>query len=488
MKILKSLPVFILTLFLCSVAFSQTLFPEKMKIRTTHDYCIDCGNPKAYADQFTLDYISDVINRRYRFGPGTNTVTFQVLVDASGFNSVISYNDPSNSGLTWDIIRLLNGSLWKPAKENGKRISSAVNVVFTIANGKVSGHMQAVERDELAELEPAGDPTIYNKTYKYKNPNIDKYDFESWNRFDSMMPDNVCEALQVDKTDVLWLGTAKGLTRFDGTSFVNVNENNSPLKTTSIVNTIATDKNNDTWMAADKNIYRYNHNGGWLLFDSTNFKIAGASHIIINPSGEVFFTSSKGLQIVRNDKVRLMDKQFLDMLPSEDVRYAYFDTKERLWIGTSKGNIMIDKKRKITVFNTDKANSPLKNTVITNITEDDKGNLYFALEAIDKTTNESDQEGLAVLNGNAWSFYNDKNSGMPSNRINSLLFDKAERALWIGTPISGLVRFDLKTNIWENYNNHNSNMPSYNIADLSMDSKGNIYAATSNGLLRLKKH
>jgi len=174
------------------------------------------------------------------------------------------------------------------------------------------------------------------------------------------------------------------------------------------------------------------------------------------------------------------------MLPSDNVSYAYFDSHERLWIGTAKGSIMIDKKRKPTIFNN--TNTPLKNTTITGITEDDKGNLYFSLQAIDKPGDETDDEGLAVFsNSGTWAHYNDKNSGMPSNRINSMLFDKFEHVLWLGTPESGLVRFDLK-NGWENYNNHNCAMPSYNIGDLSQDSKGNIYAATSNGLLRVKRH
>jgi len=85
-----------------------------------------------------------------------------------------------------------------------------------------------------------------------------------------------------------------------------------------------------------------------------------------------------------------------------------------------------------------------------------------------------------------WFHYNDKNSGMPSNHVNSLLYDKLEHVLWISTHESGLVRFDLKDG-WENYNNINSAVPGFDIYQMAQDSKGNIYAATVNGLLRIRK-
>lgn len=67
-----------------------------------------------------------------------------------------------------------------------------------------------------------------------------------------------------------------------------------------------------------------------------------------------------------------------------------------------------------------------------------------------------------------------------------MLYDKYEHVLWIGTEQSGLVRFNLKDG-WENYHNNNSPMPGYTINKLAQDSKGVIYAATVNGLLRIKK-
>ena len=124
---------------------------------------------------------------------------------------------------------------------------------------------------------------------------------------------------------------------------------------------------------------------------------------------------------------------------------------------------------------------------ISDAVEDEKGNLYFSLVNYNKVADDDDKEGLAILKpGGKWLHYNDKNSGMPSNRVNNILYDKFEHVLWLGTDQSGIVRFNLKDG-WENYNNVNSPAPGHTIYQLVQNSKGDIYVTTANGLLRLRK-
>ncbi|MDB5111112.1 MAG: hypothetical protein JWR67_2226 [Mucilaginibacter sp.] len=442
---------------------------------------MDCGDPKATCEAFTLNYISDKLNRRYNFGNGSGSITFQVLVDSTGFSCVLSHTDVTHSMLTNDLIRFLNGNIWRPAMENGKPVSASVNVSFKIVNGKISGQM---ERMDLTELNAPGNPTVYNKQYQYVNPSLNTYDFTVFTKYNSPLPDNIGEACVVDKSDILWYATPHGLARFDGKTINAVNETNSPLTATTAVHDIAVDKDNNKWLYANKAIYMYS-DAGWRIFDSTHVAISSGYHIIANPEGEVFFTSHKGLLILRNDKIRLLNKELIGQLPSNNVYYAYYDTHKRLWIGTFRGSIMIDKKQKVTVFNN--PNTPLNNVCISGIAEDEQGNLYFSLHAYKTSTGDVDEEGIAMLRADGkWFHYNDKNSGMPSNHVNSLLYDKFEHVLWIGTHQSGLVRFDLKDG-WENYHNNNSAIPGYDIYQIAQDSKGVIYAATANGLLKIRK-
>jgi ligand-binding sensor domain-containing protein len=305
-----------------------------------------------------------------------------------------------------------------------------------------------------------------------------------WTKYNSPLPDNIAQSFAIDKTDLLWYATARGLTRFDGKTFNPVNEFNSPFTAETAVRDITVDKDNNKWVYINNTIYKCT-DAGWQVYDFKKFIKSGITHILNSSNVKLIFTNKEGLLFVRNDKVVLLNKKTIPLLPSNNVLYAYVDSRNRLWIGTSKGSIMIDRDFFVTTFNT--SDTPLKNVCISGAVEDEKGNLYFSLIGINKVEGDNDKVGVAVLktNGN-WIHYNDKNSGMPSNRVNNILYDKFEHVLWIGTDQSGLVRFNLKDG-WENYHNNNSAAPGYTIYQLVQDSKGVIYATTANGLLRIRK-
>jgi hypothetical protein len=467
--------------FLPAGLLAQNLFLQKVEACNTSNYCVDCGDPKATCDQVTLDNICEKIFRRYSLGTFKGSITFQVLIDSTGFGCVLSHTDVTNSPPTADMIRYLNGILWRPAKVNGKIVTSSVNVIFRIAYGRIYSQIQ---RMDLTELKPPGDPIIYNKTAVYANPSLKTYEFTVWTKYNSPLPDNISRSCTVDKSDVLWYATAAGLTRFDGTNFNPVNEFNSPFIAQNPAGSIAADKDNAVWVYINDGIYKVTADK-WQFFDFKKFFTSPVTHILNSSNGKLLFTTNEGLVAVKSEKVALLSKKNMPQLPSNEISFAYVDSRQRLWVGTSKGTIMIDNNSFVTTFNN--SNTPLKNMSISDVTEDETGNLYFALVNCNKVEGDDDKEGLAVLKPKgSWLHYNDKNSGMPSNRINDILYDKFEHVLWLGTDQSGIVRFNLKDG-WENYHNVNSPAPGHTIYQIAQDSKGVIYVATANGLLRMKK-
>jgi hypothetical protein len=482
MKVRSLLLVFLFSLLLSNGLFAQNIYPEKIDVLVLPKFCMDCGAPKANCDSFVLGNICDRINRRYNFAKGAGNISFQVLVKSTGISCVLSHSDVTHSPLTAELVIALNTCIWTPAQQEGIPVNSSVNVMFTIGNGKITAQM---ERMDLTDLGAPGNATVYNKDYKYNNQSINKYNLTVFTRYNSPLPDNRSLAALVDKSDILWYGSSQGLTRFDGQKFNPVNETNSPLTGTTAVHTIALDKENNKWMYANKAVYMAS-DSGWRVFDSVHLGIPRPYRIVTTHTGEIFFPNSKGLLIVRNGKVRLIDKSVVFQLPSNNVYYAYYDSKERLWIGTARGSIMIDKKQNVTDFNGLK--TPLNNMCITNIQEDEHGNMYFSLYAAKKApADDIEEEGIAVMSsGGHWEHYNDKNSGMPANHVNAILYDKFEHCLWVGTRLAGLVRFDLKEG-WENYHNNNSTLPGYDISQIVQDSKGVLYVSTANGLVMFTK-
>jgi len=461
---------------------AQNLFLEKIDICGSATYCMDCGETKATCGQFTLDYIANLINHKYIFkDSGSGSISFQVLVDSTGFSCVLSHSDTTRSQLTIDLIRYLNGCIWKPAIENGKRVNSSVNVVFSITKGKVAGRM---DRMDLSELKPPGNPIVYNRSYTYENSSLKNYDFTVWTKYNSPLPDNIGQICVMDRSGLLWYGTAHGLTRFNGTTFDPVNEFNSPLISETAVRDIAVDKDNNKWIYAYNSIYKYNA-GNWQVIDFKKFLLSGVYHILNSRGGELLFTTKNGLVVQRGNRIVLLNKKTFKQMPSNNVFFAYYDSHKRLWIGTAGGTIMVDRDFFVTDFKTQ--GSPLKDVCITGATEDEKGNLYFSMQAIKPNGDDDDKEGIAMLRADGkWFHYNDKNSGMPSNQVNNMLYDRFDHVLWIATSKSGLVRYNLNGG-WENYHNNNSPLPGFEIHQLAQDAKGIIYAATANGMLRIRK-
>ncbi|RYY69546.1 MAG: hypothetical protein EOO13_09200 [Chitinophagaceae bacterium] len=216
--------------------------------------------------------------------------------------------------------------------------------------------------------------------------------------------------------------------------------------------------------------------------------IDGAYHIINNPAtGEVFFCSEEGLIINKSGKWTAINKSNFSNLPSNRVSFAKRDAKNRIWIGTYGGTVMIDENNQLTNF--ENSNTILKGKCITSMDEDEEGNLFFSLYEFDRKEKGkvNNNEGIAIRHADGtFQQFTTENSGMPFNHSNCVLYDRFEKVLWISTDRAGLVRYDLKGN-WENYHNQNSAIPTSYISTMAFDNKGNLYLASRQGLVKIER-
>jgi len=479
--------ILVLLLLLAIVRLhSQNLFPQTVDGCHLSQFCLDCGDPQATYESSAFMKVADLMNSKYNFKGGKGQIMLQVLVDSLGKGCVISHTDASKSSLTQDLINNLNQCTWNPAMENNKAVNSSINILFQIVDDKLTGSVERVNQQNLNEnMSNPGTPVVYNKSFNYKNPSLNSYEFSVWQKKNSGLPNDMSQLCVVDNSNVVWYGTYNGFAKFDGKQFEWMNEKNSPFKKTESIEALAVDKQNNKWVFSNESLYKFD-NQSWQNVPISNVKVSNVDVISCNDFGETILATDTGVVILKADKIEILTNKQIPALPSNNIFCAYRDKKGRLWIGTYEGSVMIDEKGTITDFN--KTSTPIKNSSITEVAEDKDGNLYFALYAY-KPHKERDvaQEGFAVFTKDGmWNHYNDSNSGLPANHINSLLYDPFENILWIGTNEAGLVRFDLKGN-WENYHNQNSKVPSSYIFGMSQDSNGNIYVSTFNGMLRIHK-
>lgn len=483
------------TIFILLVGFSvnlngQNIFPVKLENCAAEAFCLDCGNVKAGYEAEEFLKLQDKLNESLNLQGIKGSVKVQVLVRSKGSACVLSHSDQSKSQVTLKIIEELNKfRKWTPAvNSDNKEEKSSINLVFTVADGKISGKIERIDITTLRKsFDAPRSPQIYNKTYSYKNENLKKYKITVWNSKNSNLPNNMNDHIAIDKNGLVWLTVDEGLVAFDGKDFKSAEQNITDKGKYFAYYALAADNNNTKWVYAKDNIYSFD-DAKWIKYESTEIGIDGAYRIINNPgTGEVFFCSDDGLTILKDGHWSTINKRKIKGLPSNRVAFAKRDSKNRIWIGTFSGSAVIDADGKAANF--EKTNTPLKGKCITSMDEDENGTLYFTLFEFDRKeiTRVNNNEGIAVryTDGSFKQFTTD-NSGMPFNHTTCVLYDKAEKILWISTDRAGLVRYDLKDG-WENYHNENSDIPTSYISTMTFDEKGNLLLATRQGLVKIER-
>lgn len=480
----------IFLVFFSTLLHAQNLFPKKNDNCLTEQFCLDCGEIKANVDNPKLTALITQLSSSNNLKGLKGKVMFQILVDSTGKGCVLSHSDVSDHPVSQSITRALNSFTgFTPAKSKDKtegRVS--FNMSFEIANEKMIAKVERVDANAFKKsFDKPRSPEIYNKDYAYKNENLKNYKITVWNSGNSNLSNDMNDNMTIDKTGMIWLTIDEGLVKFDGTKFYNAEQNITAKGNYFGYYAIETDNNNTKWVYGKDNIYSYDEKG-WKIYNPKEIGIDGAYEIVNNPiTGEVFFCSDEGLTILKDAKWSNINKDKVKELPSNRVAYAKRDSKNRIWIGTFSGSVMIDESGKAISFQD--TETVLKGKCITSMDEDEEGNLYFTLFEFERKVKGqiNNDEGFAIWykNGSIKQFTT-ANSGMPFNHTTCVLYDKRERVLWISTDRAGLVRYDLKDG-WENYHLENSELPTSYISTMRFDSNGVLYLATRKGLVRVER-
>lgn len=480
-------------IFLMSLTFqanAQNLFPVRLDNCKTEKFCLDCGDTKAGYDEKEFLKLQEKLNKELNLQGIKGAVKFQILIDSKGQACVLSHTDQSKNPISLKIVEELNHfKKWTPAITNGKKEEkSSINMIFSISENKIIGKVERVDITSFKKsFDKAKSPEIFNKTYSYKNENLKNYKITVWNTKNSNLPNNMNDNITIDKNGLIWLTIDEGLVKFDGKEFKNAEQNITDKGKFFAYYALATDNDDVKWVYGTNNIYSFD-NSKWTKYDPKEIGIDGAYKIVNNSkTSEVFFCSDEGLTIYKKGKWSNINKEKVKEFPSNRVTFAKRDSKNRIWIGTFSGTVMIDENGKAINFET--TQTILKGKCITSMDEDENGNLYFSLYEFERKEkgNVNNDEGIAIrYSDGTFKQFKTENSGMPFNHTNCVVYDKKEKVLWISTDRAGLVRYDLK-NGWENYHNENSEIPTSYISTMTMDEKGNLYLATRQGLVKIER-
>ncbi|MGP8200586.1 MAG: two-component regulator propeller domain-containing protein, partial [Limisphaerales bacterium] len=286
-----------------------------------------------------------------------------------------------------------------------------------------------------------------------------QYNCRTWMR-ETGLPVNAIRAIVQTKDGYLWLGTQKGLVRFDGVSFETISLPADLQFRPGIVGTLASSVNGGLWFGVE--------NGSMGFFDETKFH-SMENLPWVNPQmrigamredkrGLLWVGAAGGLGLYRRNNTN--DAAFLGQVTG--ITAMCEDAQHRVWLGTADDGLYSSEQGNIKPF----PDATLKKEAIFALASDSHGTLWVGTQA-----------GLRCYDANFI-----RTDPFPSLiDVKTLLTDR-HGAVWIGSAGDGLIRsFNGKAG----YLGRENGLANDFITALCEDSEGSLWVGTREGLSQL---
>jgi ligand-binding sensor domain-containing protein len=476
---LKTILFAVALIIISNTLYSQNLYPEKFEDCKLTTFCLDCGTQKAQPPKSILQSLFNGMGEK-NLAELKGTIDLQILIDQNGKPCLLSAENKTNiSSADLKLKESVNGGEnWAAAATGSKRENSSVCIILKFENGKYEAKRRIFDFANQANMSSKGTPDQKGSDKAQLTENWQLYD-----QANSELPWDMTRAIASDQKGDVWIGTDNGIVKITNGKWEHYNSSNTIIastannkKETKSVRDMVVDQKDNKWFVIGYDVYKYD-NHIWSKFDSLNSPINWARTSYADHLGNVFFTSWDGVAKFDGEKWSQLTKKNAK-LPSDKTLGVFVDSKERTWIGTFEGNVMIEK-GKTTLLN-DKS-SPLSKAYISQMHEDKKGNLWFSLH---------NEEGTAAgiyklsLDGVWERLLNDDPKMFVANSINEFFLDEQNGTLWVSQNNVGILKYAIASKKLEVYTNENSNVPSVHVAQITKDKDGAIWAATFAGVIK----
>ncbi len=263
-----------------------------------------------------------------------------------------------------------------------------------------------------------------------KNSNLYNLDI-LWPHYSAAngLADSTVSSIAIDRQNNAWIGTDKGLSKFDGTNWTTyTTQNGLPSNN---IHTVVMDRQGNIWVGSD---------GGASEFNGSNWKT---------------YTSADGLA-------------------HTDVQAITFDTSGNAWFGTYNGVSKFDGVKWSTYQH---SNLRPDTTIIYNnvlsATVDRKGHKWFGTYGygVDEFYNDT-----------VWRPYTWPGADIPYAKVFSVSVD-SQGVVWIGTFTGGVSRYDGSSwTVYTKPNSGNNGLADYSVPAVTFDSQNNKWFGTYNGI------
>jgi diguanylate cyclase (GGDEF)-like protein len=266
--------------------------------------------------------------------------------------------------------------------------------------------------------------------------NLSQLKIESWVT-EQGLPINTVQSMYQARDGALWIGTASGLARFDGTRFSTFEDASIPELSSRAAFGFMEDSGGTLWIAYSSGVARYRAGKFTLAIDRTTLQSRRAWAFAQASDGATWIATESGL--IRwargpsdSDAGSITHHlRVADGLPTDRLRALAFDRDGTLWIATTGGGLVSYANNK---FNTMNPANGFPHLEVRHVMADPAGGVWAATAGA----------GLVRVNGSEIKTYTVAD-GLPTNQLTYLARRSATRAgecdeIWIGTWGSGVVR------------------------------------------------
>jgi ligand-binding sensor domain-containing protein/signal transduction histidine kinase len=262
----------------------------------------------------------------------------------------------------------------------------------------------------------------------------------------------------------LWVGSRRGLARFDGAKFTELHDPLFPELDKASVNAMLATSDGSLWVGTARDgLFRYYRKKITKVplpsqVNSTPIlSLAESSdHVLWIGSGDGVFRSS------RDDDYKKVE--VLAEIPRTTVRAIHHEPPSKLWFGTSSGLYEFDQK----ILSHRSLTNGLKSNFIRTLLTDREGTLWCG-----------SNQGLAQLRGNKITHFTQRH-GLKDNTVSAVYQDR-QGIIWIGT-YGGLNRWENGKIVTELTPD---GLPYDVIFSFLEDVEGNLWIGAKDGLHRL---
>lgn len=427
------------------------------------------------------------------------------LLIATEGNGVILYNTKSKtkkqfitensdllSNIVWSFTVLSKNQIWIGTNQgicnlnlNSERITNSKIINQIIGNASVSRIYEDKSGIIWIGTEKAG-------LYKLNSiENVDHYTYDA--TISTSLSSNKINTIYEDNSGIIWIGTQSGVDKFDKQKqffkHYQFLPNNKNTISSNMVWSIFQDNSSSPtlFIGTNKGLDIFNKESGTSFFIQPKFKNLNEQknesvYSIFKDHNNIIYVGTDG-GIFEYKNNSLVPVSFLNANQRFRTYTMLEDKKNRLWLGTKEGLILVSANRKdVMIFTSSPNKSQLKADLIRSIIEDKKGNIWVATDGGGFSKVVEDDGRIffkTYLNNPAYL------NSLSNNSVLTLLEDKDE-FIWIGTFGGGLNKFNTKTEEFVRYTEKEglANNVIYGIIE---DERNTLWISTNKGLSSFNK-